>query len=302
MDCKMSSNDKIDTNNQVNILTKLTVNDILRKKNEGRRIAMITAYDYCMSRICDYAGIDIILVGDSAATVMLGYKNTRKTTMEEMLVFCRAVSNGTKRALIVGDMPFGSYQTGMNNAVTNAVRFMRTGCDAVKLEGGVEVVSIVKRLTEMGIPVMGHIGLKPQTTSLTRGFDSHGATVEEAVKLIEESKALEEAGAFAIVLEKVTSEVSKIITNHSRIPIIGIGSGPMIDGQVLVLHDLLGLYNEFNPKFIKRYLDLSKLISKAITQYCSEVREGIFPNEDHTYHMQNGENEKLQKMVGRQQN
>jgi 3-methyl-2-oxobutanoate hydroxymethyltransferase len=302
MDCKMSSNDKIDTNNQVPILTKLTVNDILRKKNEGRRIAMITAYDYCMSRICDYAGIDIILVGDSAATVMLGYKNTRKTTMEEMLVFCRAVSNGTKRALIVGDMPFGSYQTGMNNAVTNAVRFMRTGCDAVKLEGGVEVVSIVKRLTEMGIPVMGHIGLKPQTTSLTRGFDSHGATVEEAVKLIEESKALEEAGAFAIVLEKVTSEVSKIITNHSRIPIIGIGSGPMIDGQVLVLHDLLGLYNEFNPKFIKRYLDLSKLISKAITQYCSEVREGIFPNEDHTYHMQNGENEKLQKMVGRQQN
>jgi 3-methyl-2-oxobutanoate hydroxymethyltransferase len=275
---------------------------MLRKKNEGRRIAMITAYDYCMSRICDYAGIDIILVGDSAATVMLGYKNTRKTTMEEMLVFCRAVSNGTKRALIVGDMPFGSYQTGMNNAVTNAVRFMRTGCDAVKLEGGVEVVSIVKRLTEMGIPVMGHIGLKPQTTSLTRGFDSHGATVEEAVKLIEESKALEEAGAFAIVLEKVTSEVSKIITNHSRIPIIGIGSGPMIDGQVLVLHDLLGLYNEFNPKFIKRYLDLSKLISKAITQYCSEVREGIFPNEDHTYHIQNGENEKLQKMVGRQQN
>jgi 3-methyl-2-oxobutanoate hydroxymethyltransferase len=298
----MSSNDKIDINNQVPILTKLTVNDILRKKNEGRRIAMITAYDYCMSRICDYAGIDIILVGDSAATVMLGYKNTRKTTMEEMLVFCRAVSNGTKRALIVGDMPFGSYQTGMNNAVTNAVRFMRTGCDAVKLEGGVEVVSIVKRLTEIGIPVMGHIGLKPQTTSLTRGFDSHGATVEEAVKLIEESKALEEAGAFAIVLEKVTSEVSKIITNHSRIPIIGIGSGPMIDGQVLVLHDLLGLYNEFNPKFIKRYLDLSKLISKAITQYCSEVREGIFPNEDHTYHMQNGENEKLQKMVGRQQN
>jgi len=298
----MSSNDKIDINNQVPILTKLTVNDIVRKKNEGRRIAMITAYDYCMSRICDYAGIDIILVGDSAATVMLGYKNTRKTTMEEMLVFCSAVSNGTKRALIVGDMPFGSYQTGMDNAVINAVRFMRTGCDAVKLEGGVEVVSIVKRLTEMGIPVMGHIGLKPQTTSLTRGFDSHGATVEEAVKLIEESKALEEAGAFAIVLEKVTSEVSKIITNHSRIPIIGIGSGPMIDGQVLVLHDLLGLYNEFNPKFIKRYLDLSKLISKAITQYCSEVREGIFPNEDHTYHMQNGENEKLQKMVGRQQN
>jgi 3-methyl-2-oxobutanoate hydroxymethyltransferase len=302
MDCKMSSNDKIDINNQVPILTKLTVNDILRKKNEGRRIAMITAYDYCMSRICDYAGIDIILVGDSAATVMLGYKNTRKTTMEEMLVFCRAVSNGTKRALIVGDMPFGSYQTGMDNAVINAVRFMRTGCDAVKLEGGVEVVSIVKRLTEMGIPVMGHVGLKPQTTSLTRGFNSHGATVEEAVKLIEESKALEEAGAFAIVLEKVTSEVSEIIKSRSHIPIIGIGSGPMIDGQVLVLHDLLGLYNEFNPKFIKRYLDLSKLISKAIIEYCSEVREGIFPNEVHTYHMQKGENEKLQKIVGRQQN
>ena len=298
----MSSNDKIDINNQEPILTKLTVNEILRKKNEGRRIVMITAYDYCMSRICDYSDIDIILVGDSAATVMLGYKNTRKTTMEEMLVFCRAVSNGTKRAFIVGDMPFGSYQTGMDIAVINAVRFMRTGCDAVKLEGGVEVVSIVKRLTEMGIPVMGHIGLKPQTTSLTRGFDSHGTTVDEAVKLIEESKALEEAGAFAIVLEKVTSEVAEIITSRSHIPIIGIGSGPMIDGQVLVLHDLLGLYNEFNPKFIKRYLDLAKLIGKAVTQYCFEIREGIFPNEDNTYHMQKGEKEKLQKIVGRQQN
>jgi len=254
-----------------------------------------------MSRICDCADIDIILVGDSAATVMQGYKNTRKITMEEMLMFCRGVSNGTKRALIVGDMPFGTYQTGMDNAVDNAVKFMRTGCDAIKLEGGVEVVSIVKRLTEMGIPVMGHIGLKPQTTSLTRGFDSHGATAEEAVKLMEESKALEEAGAFAIVLEKVTTEVAEIITSQSHIPIIGIGSGPMIDGQVLVLHDLLGLYNEFNPKFIKRYLDLSKLIGKAVTQYCSEVREGIFPNEAHTYHMPKVEKEKLQKIVGRQQ-
>jgi len=297
----MSSNDKIDISNQVHFLTKVTVNDILRKKNEGSRIAMITAYDYCMSRICDSAGIDIILVGDSAATVMQGYKNTRKITMEEMLMFCRGVSNGTKRALIVGDMPFGTYQTGMDNAVDNAVKFMRTGCDAIKLEGGVEVLSIVKRLTEMGIPVMGHIGLKPQTTSLTRGFDSHGATAEEAVKLMEESKALEEAGAFAIVLEKVTTEVAEIITSQSHIPIIGIGSGPMIDGQVLVLHDLLGLYNEFNPKFIKRYLDLSKLIGKAVTQYCCEVREGIFPNEAHTYHMPKVEKEKLQKIVGRQQ-
>lgn len=301
MDCKMSSNDKIDISNQVHFLTKVTVNDILRKKNEGSRIAMITAYDYCMSRICDSADIDIILVGDSAATVMQGYKNTRKITMEEMLMFCRGVRNGTKRALIVGDMPFGTYQTGMDNAVDNAVKFIRTGCDAIKLEGGVEVLSIVKRLTEMGIPVMGHIGLKPQTTSLTRGFDSHGATAEEAVKLMEESKALEEAGAFAIVLEKVTTEVAEIITSQSHIPIIGIGSGPMIDGQVLVLHDLLGLYNEFNPKFIKRYLDLSKLIGKAVTQYCCEVREGIFPNEAHTYHMPKVEKEKLQKIVGRQQ-
>ena len=297
----MSSNDKIDISNQVRFLTKVTVNDILRKKNEGSRIAMITAYDYCMSRICDSADIDIILVGDSAATVMQGYKNTRKITMEEMLMFCRGVRNGTKRALIVGDMPFGTYQIGMDNAVDNAVKFIRTGCDAIKLEGGVEVLSIVKRLTEMGIPVMGHIGLKPQTTSLTRGFDSHGATAEEAVKLMEESKALEEAGAFAIVLEKVTTEVAEIITSQSHIPIIGIGSGPMIDGQVLVLHDLLGLYNEFNPKFIKRYLDLSKLIGKAVTQYCCEVREGIFPNEAHTYHMPKVEKEKLQKIVGRQQ-
>jgi len=302
MDYKMSSNNKEDISNPVPILRKLTVNDILRKKNEGRRITMITAYDYCMSRICDYTDIDIILVGDSAATVMLGYKNTRKITMEEMLVFCKAVSNGTKRALIVGDMPFGSYQTGMENAIINAVRFIGSGCDAVKLEGSVEIVPIVKRLSEIGIPVMCHIGLKPQTTPLTRGYDAHGATVEEAVKLIEEAKALEVAGAFTIVLEKVTSEVAEIITNRSHIPIIGIGSGPMIDGQVLVLHDLLGLYNEFKPKFIKRYLDLSKMIGMAITQYCLEVRDGTFPNVEHTYHMQKGEKEKLEKIVGFQQN
>ncbi|MDP9197514.1 MAG: 3-methyl-2-oxobutanoate hydroxymethyltransferase [Thermoproteota archaeon] len=297
----MSSNNK-DNSDKVPILRKLTVNDILRKKKEGHRIAMITAYDYCMSRICDCSNIDIILVGDSAATVMVGYQNTRKITMEEMLLFCKAVSNGTKRALIVGDMPFGSYQTGLENAVINAVKFIRSGCDAVKLEGGVEIVHIVKRLSEIGIPVMGHIGLKPQTTSLTRGFDSHGATTEEAVKLIEEAKALGEAGVFAIVLEKVTSEVAEIIASGSQIPIIGIGSGPMIDGQVLVLHDLLGLYKEIKPRFVKRYLDLSKLINVAITEYSHEVRSGIFPNEEHTYHMQSGEIEKLRRIMGLHQN
>jgi len=276
---------------------KLTIEDILKKKKANKRITMITAYDYSLARVCDSVDIDIILVGDSAATVMMGYETTRSISMEEMLIFCRAVRNGTTRALIVGDMPFGSYQPGLETALSNAIRFIKCGCDAVKLEGGCEILNIVRKLTEFGIPVMGHIGLKPQTASIVHGFRLEGTTANDALKLIQDAKLLEESGAFSIVLEKVTAEVAQIISNRAEIPIIGIASGRFLDGQVLVLHDLLGLYINFHPKFIKRYLELFELVKKAIADYCLDVRNGTFPNEEHTYHMDASQKRELEDLL-----
>jgi 3-methyl-2-oxobutanoate hydroxymethyltransferase len=276
---------------------KLTIEDILKKKKANKRITMITAYDYSLARICDSVDIDIILVGDSAATVMMGYETTRSISMEEMLIFCRAVRNGTTRALIVGDMPFGSYQPGLETALSNAIKFIKCGCDAVKLEGGCEILNIVRKLTEFGIPVMGHIGLKPQTASIAHGFRLEGTTANDALKLIQDAKLLEESGAFSIVLEKVTAEVAQIISNRAEIPIIGIASGRFLDGQVLVLHDLLGLYINFHPKFIKRYLELFELVKKAIADYCLDVRNGTFPNEEHTYHMDASQKRELEDLL-----
>lgn len=276
---------------------KLTIEDILKKKKANKRITMITAYDYSLARICDSVDIDIILVGDSAATVMMGYETTRSISMEEMLIFCRAVRNGTTRALIVGDMPFGSYQPGLETALSNAIRFIKCGCDAVKLEGGCEILNIVRKLTEFGIPVMGHIGLKPQTASIVHGFRLEGTTAKDALKLIQDAKLLEESGAFSIVLEKVTAEVAQLISNRADIPIIGIASGRFLDGQVLVLHDLLGLYINFHPKFIKKYLELFELVKKAIADYCLDVRNGTFPNEEHTYHMDASQKRELEDLL-----
>jgi 3-methyl-2-oxobutanoate hydroxymethyltransferase len=286
---------------QQNNIQKITIDDITIRKSKGIKITMITSYDYCMAKICDAANVDIILVGDSAATVMMGYETTREITMEEMLIFCKAVKNGTRRALIVGDMPFGSFQSGSENAIDNAIEFVKNGCDAVKIEGGSEIIHLVKRLSEIGIPVMGHIGLMPQTSSIKHGFSLRGGTAQEAMKLIQEAKALEEAGAFSIVVEKVTSEAAKIIASTSKIPIIGIASGGALDGQVLVIHDLLGLYTDFRPRFVKRYLDLSEIIVKAISSYSNEVKIGNFPSEDHTYHMEKLEKENLMKLLSANQ-
>ncbi|HEY9398647.1 MAG TPA: 3-methyl-2-oxobutanoate hydroxymethyltransferase [Nitrososphaeraceae archaeon] len=279
--------------------SKVTISEILNKKKNKEKITMLTSYDYSISRICNEADLDIILIGDSAATVMLGYDSTRKIGMEEMLTFCKGVTNGVTRPLIVADMPFGSYQTGISNSVRNSVKFLRCGCDAVKLEGGWEIIDIIKNLTGVGIPVMGHIGLKPQTTPLYHGYSTQGKTAEDAVMLIREARALEEAGVFSIVLEKVTSEVSSVITQIAKVPIIGIGCGPYVDGQVLVIHDMLGLYQDMEPKFVKRYLNLSEQIFDAIKVYESEVKSGKFPQEEHTYHMTEEEYEKLEKMLKR---
>ncbi|MDW3653710.1 MAG: 3-methyl-2-oxobutanoate hydroxymethyltransferase [Nitrososphaeraceae archaeon] len=279
--------------------SKLTISEILNKKKNKEKITMLTSYDYSISRICNETDLDMVLIGDSAATVMLGYDSTRKIGMNEMLIFCKGVVNAITRPIIVADMPFGSYQMGTSISIRNALKFLRCGCDAVKLEGGLEVVDIVKKLTSLGIPVMGHIGLKPQTTPLHHGYTSQGKTAEDAIKLISEAEALEEAGVFSIVLEKVTSEVASVITQNVNVPTIGIGCGPYVDGQVLVIHDMLGLYKEIEPKFVKRYLNLSDQIFDAIKAYENEVKSGKFPQEEHMYHMTEEELARLEKMLKR---
>jgi 3-methyl-2-oxobutanoate hydroxymethyltransferase len=263
---------------------KVSVNDILAAKGR-EKIAVLTAYDYSTALICDRAGLDILLVGDSAGMVVLGYTSTVPVGMLEMLMLCRAVANGAKRAMIVGDMPFGSYQPSPSVAVENAVQLIKAGCDAVKLEGGLEIIGTIKAIVDAGIPVMGHIGLKPQTSSLWEGYRLQGRTKESAMKLIVDAKALEKAGVCSIVLEMVASEVASEITQSLSVPTIGIGSGAGCDGQVLVLHDMLGIYEDIKPKFVKRYAELSKSILDAISHYTNDVKAGKFPEEPNTFHM-----------------
>ncbi|MDQ3847498.1 MAG: 3-methyl-2-oxobutanoate hydroxymethyltransferase [Thermoproteota archaeon] len=264
--------------------TKLNLNDIISKKGK-EKISVITAYEYSTAKICDSAGIDILLVGDSAGMVVLGYSSTVPVGMQEMIVFCGAVSRGTKRAMIVGDMPFGSYQVSPSKAVENAILMVKSGCDAVKLEGGSQIVGTIRAIINAGIPVMGHIGLTPQTSPLWEGYKLQGRTKEGANELIEDAVLLEKAGVFSIVLEMVTSEIAYEITNSVSVPTIGIGSGPNCDGQVLVLHDMLGIYQEIRPKFVKRYAELNKDIFDAVSDYNHEVKTGVFPGESNTSHM-----------------
>jgi 3-methyl-2-oxobutanoate hydroxymethyltransferase len=263
---------------------KVSVNDIIAMKG-AEKISVLTAYDYSTSLICDRAGVDILLVGDSAGMVVLGYQSTVPVGMPEMTMFCGAVARGAKRAMIVGDMPFGSYQPNASIAVENAVQLIKAGCDAVKLEGGSEIIGTIKAIVDAGIPVMGHIGLKPQTSSLWEGYRLQGKTTKAAMKLIEDARALEKAGVFSIVLEMVASEVADAITKGVSVPTIGIGSGAGCDGQVLVLHDMLGIYEDIRPKFVKRYAELSKSIFDAVSSYTRDVKAGGFPGEPNTFHM-----------------
>ena len=269
----------------------MSVSDILAMKGR-EKISVLTAYDYSTAQICDRAGIDILLVGDSAGMVVLGYTSTMPIGMQEMMIFCGAVARGAKRAMIVGDMPFGSYQPGPSLAVENAVQLIKAGCDAVKLEGSSEIISTIKAIVDAGIPVMGHIGLRPQTSSLWEGYKLQGRTKEAAIKLIEEANVLEEAGVFSIVLEMVASEVVDAITKNVSIPTIGIGSGPHCDGQVLVLHDMLGIYQDIRPRFVKRYAELSKSIFDAVSSYSRDIKAGKFPEESNTFYMNTEELDK----------
>ena len=272
--------------------------EIVDTKKKGEKLAVLTAYDFSMASIIDRNDIDIILVGDSAGMVMLGYSTTRPVNMAEMLLFCRAVSNATSKAMITVDMPFGSYQKSIDKAISNAVRLIKAGADSVKVEGGEEIFDRIKALVNIGIPVMGHIGYKPQTSSMWNFSKAAGKTKETALKLLHDAKVIEKAGAFSIVLEMVTTEAADIITKNLSIPTIGIGSGPVCDGQVLVTYDMLGIYQNFKPRFVKKYLDLNQLITASVQTYSHEVKSGIFPSNENVIHMDPKEYEEFLNEFG----
>ena len=261
-----------------------TVLDVQRFKDEGRRFAVLTAYDFLSAKILDEAGIPVLLVGDSLGMVMLGHPTTLPATMDDMLHHAKAVARGARQALLVGDMPFMSYQVSTEQAIANAGRFIQeAGMHAVKLEGGGPVIEISRRLSEIGIPVMGHLGLTPQSVHTMGGFKVQGKTEAQAARILADAKALQDAGAFSIVLEGVPSQLAARVTNALRIPTIGIGAGPATDAQVLVLHDMLGLTTGKAAKFVKRYANLAEEITRAATSYADEVREGKFPGPEHEY-------------------
>jgi len=265
---------------------RITINQIKEMKQKGEKIAMLTAYDYATARIVDEVGIPLILVGDSLGMVVLGYESTIPVTMEEMLHHTKAVVRGTKKAMIIGDMPFMTYHTNVEDALRNAARFIQEGgAQAVKLEGGVTVAEKVRRIVECGIPVMGHIGLTPQSIHQLGGFKVQGKTPEAASKMLKDAQALEEAGAFAVVLETVPTQLATLITQKISIPTIGIGAGIGCDGQVQVINDILGSFADFVPKHAKQYIKLIDIMSNAIAQYFNEVKAGSFPTDEQSFPM-----------------
>jgi 3-methyl-2-oxobutanoate hydroxymethyltransferase len=269
---------------------KVTVPDILNRKSDptksSQKITCLTAYDYPTARLLDDAGVDLLLVGDSLAMVVLGYDNTLPVTVDEMLHHVRAVRRGVRRALVVADMPYGSYHVSLNDALRDAIRFVKEGgAEAVKVEGGERRLELIARLVEAEIPVMGHVGLTPQSINALGGFKVQGKTAEAAEQLIRDARAVEAAGAFSVVLESVPRELAARLTMQLHIPTIGIGAGPDCDGQILVLHDLVGLGVGSVPKFARRYANLAETISRAVGEYCDDVRNGSFPSDAESYHL-----------------
>jgi len=275
---------------------KVTTATLREMKTRGERIAMLTAYDYPTARMVDEAGIDAILVGDSLGNVILGYRDTLAVTMDEIVHHTKAVARGTKHALVIGDMPFLSYQASTEDAIRNAGRLIKEGrAEAVKVEGGRSVMDKVEAIVGAGIPVMGHLGLTPQWIHQFGGFKVRGKTEAAARLIMEDAKALEEAGVFSIVLECMPWQLAKVITERVGVPTIGIGAGPYCDGQVLVIHDLLGLSGEFAPKFVKKYAQLEGVVMKALADFKGEVKSGKFPSLEHSYEMKEEEFKKLVK-------
>ena len=263
---------------------KVTTQRLLTMKKEGKKIAMLTAYDFTMAQLIDSAGMDIILVGDSASNVMAGNLTTLPITLDQMIYHAKAVVRATKRALVVCDMPFGTYQVNATEGVQNAVRIMKEShCDALKLEGGVEIIETVKKILAAGIPIMGHLGLTPQSINKFGTYSVRAKEEAEAQKLISDAHALEEAGCFAIVFEKIPAKLAAQVTGELHIPTISIGAGGQCDGQVLVCADMLGMSKDFSPKFLRRYADLATVITDACANYISDVKSGDFPNASEEY-------------------
>ena len=275
-----------------------SVYDIIKMKKDGKKISAITSYDYTLASLCDKSGIDILLVGDSAGMVMLGYENTIPVTMDQMCMFTEAVSRARKNSLLVADLPFMSYQASIEDAIKNSGRLIQAGADAVKLEGGISMSETISAIVDVGIPVMGHIGLQPQTTMLSEGYKVQGRTKDTAIKLIEDAKELEEAGVFSIALEMISHEVAQIISETISVPTIGIGSGAGCNGQVLVVQDLLGMFEKIKPRFAKRYLNLSEDIVKALENYKNDVESGTFPAQENWFSMDDNEFKKLREQIG----
>jgi 3-methyl-2-oxobutanoate hydroxymethyltransferase len=263
---------------------KVTTNSLFEMKQRNESIAMLTAYDFSLARLVDKAGIDIILVGDSASNVMAGHETTLPITLDHMIYHASSVIRAVKRALVVVDLPFGSYQGNPKAALSSSIRIMKeSGGHAVKLEGGQEIATTIERIVSSGIPVMGHLGLTPQSIYKFGTYAVRAKEEEEAEQLLKDAKSLEKAGCFAIVLEKIPANLAKKVSDSIQIPTIGIGAGPDVNGQVLVLHDMLGINTEFNPRFLRRYLNLEELIPNAVENYITDVKSGTFPNSEESY-------------------
>jgi 3-methyl-2-oxobutanoate hydroxymethyltransferase len=276
---------------------KVTIHTLHEKKSKGEQITWLTAYDFPMAQAHERAGIDIILVGDSLGMTTYGYDSTLPVTMDLIIPHTKAVRKGSPSAFLIGDMPYMTYQVSIEEAVRNAGRFMaECACDAVKLEGGREVLDTVKALTKATIPVVGHLGLTPQSIAMFGGFKAQGRSAENAARIIEDAQALEEAGAVLILVEAVPPEVGKIVRDRAEVPVIGIGGGPHLDGQCLIVHDMLGMFEAFTPKFVKKYADIGEQITNAVKAFMQDVEEGAFPAPENCYKMPAEEAEKLAKM------
>jgi 3-methyl-2-oxobutanoate hydroxymethyltransferase len=279
-------------------LAKKTVLDFVDMKRKGEKITFLTAYDFPIASFAEKAGIDMLLVGDSLGMVVYGLPGTIPVTMDEMIIHSRAVRRGAPNTFVIGDMPFMSYQSSVEKAVENAGRFLKEAqMDAIKLEGGRRVISQIKAIVDAGIPVMGHIGLTPQSSGQLGGFKAQGRTAEAARELVLDAMAIQEAGAFALLLEAIPPEVGEAITKRLSIPVLGIGAGLQCDGQLLINGDMLGLVEAFTPKFVKKYANLAEVITAAISEYVRDVRELKFPEEKHTYKMKEGEPDKLAEFL-----
>jgi 3-methyl-2-oxobutanoate hydroxymethyltransferase len=277
---------------------KVTILDVQKAKQEKRKLVMVTAYDYPFGLMADEAGMDIVLVGDSLGMVVMGLDGTVEVTMENMIHHIQAVVRGCRSPLVVGDMPFMSYNTSIREAIMNAGRLMKEGgCDVIKLEGGVDFAPTVGAIVKAGIPVQGHIGLTPQTASALGGFKMQGRDAAKAKQIIDDARALEDAGVFSIILEAVPAPLGRLVAEAVSVPVIGIGAGPDVDGQVLVTHDMIGLFDKFIPKFVKQYTRIRPIILEALEEYKKEVRDVAFPAADHSFSMPQEALEQLEKLI-----